>query len=64
MHVSATSTGKMIINQIIPAVHAMQRMLPLSIEKMFPTDILTLDPLPMDSYSRASDRLFDSIVSK
>ncbi|KAG2028700.1 hypothetical protein BDR03DRAFT_1019458 [Suillus americanus] len=60
----STSTGKMIINQIIPAVHAMQRVLPLSIETMFPTDILTLEALPTDSYSVASDRLFDSIVSK
>ncbi|KAG2028747.1 hypothetical protein BDR03DRAFT_906740 [Suillus americanus] len=59
----STSTGKMIINQIIPAVHAMQRVLPLSIETMFPTDILTLEALPTDSYSVASDRLFDSIVS-
>ncbi|KAG2109798.1 hypothetical protein BD769DRAFT_1322233, partial [Suillus cothurnatus] len=54
----STSAGRMIIDRVIPAVHAIQRLLPLTIESLFPTNIFALHQLPKDGGFRSSDRFF------
>ncbi|KAG1775186.1 hypothetical protein EV702DRAFT_450026 [Suillus placidus] len=53
---------RMIIGRVIPAVHAIQRVLPLTIESLFPTNIFALHQLPKDVGFGSSDRFFDWIV--
>ena len=64
----ATASGKLVIENVIPAISRLRQSLPLRFDTMFSPDVLQSLELKSDALNctdlRQSDRVFDSLLLK